>query len=1699
MNKMKKMRKLIAMATCVAMLSTMFVTGGSLPVAAAMSQTAIANPETEYMENPIGIDVANPRFSWNMDSNLIGQGQQAYRILVHQDTVDGKTVWDSGEVASDASVGIQYAGDPLEASTRYYWTVTVTDLSGGKSTSEPSFFETGLMTDSQNDWNGAEWIGTPQTSTNTAAVTQYVINYDVTIPEGQTKSGFAFAARDQRNYQHLEINLEGTPRLTVHEVFNGEAKNNTIDVDLSAVLTEDKLHAANSVQIAVSKPNGSNNYITIKINGEVVVDNQNKKLPSDPSNSPRKNCLNQFGFVQEGSTAVYDNLSVKAVTFKSNSQTNSSEYTKEIPLISDDFSDAGSLLSTCGEVVDGQLVVSDAFELRNANPSPTLRDTFTVEDLGDIASARLYASARGIYKASINGQPVSENYFDPGFTEFAVRIQYQTFDVTDKLVEGENAIGAILGKGWYNGYCGYSGPNKHGEENSFLAMLRVEYKDGSSAILTKTDDSWKYTDRGPFVDTDFLDGEVYDARLEMPGWDTVNCDDSSWQNAGIKARPAESVKPKNGNTSYATGERLDFKLSAQIGPSAKIVQELPALSVKETSPGVWAYDLGQNMVGVPRITVKGEAGEQMQVRFGEMSYKDGTVYNENYRTAYNTEVYTLKGDPDGETYTPTFTYTGFRYIEITGVENPPALEDVTGLVICNIDEVSGDFMCSDELINQLQSNIQWGQRGNYLMVPTDCPQRNERMGWTGDAQVFSGTAAYNMDVMAFLNKWLQDMRDSQLYYNRDGAVPDTVPLGGDNRGSAYGCSGWADAGVMVPWSLYLAYGDKQILEDCYDIMADYVAYQDNPKYRQAGTKTDLPYLVIQQRRGDHLTFDETTPFVLTGTAYAAHVADLMTRVATILGKEDDAAKYAERFENVKRAFQEEYVQEDGSIAYMGEMSKSNKDINGNVIKNTYYSNGLVTDEPANTGLRVDNGELVVPANSGFLFEKQSFSGDYTIEVTTTVQSKSFGIMFGSGDPNSSSKRPAMWQFTFDGANGIKTHMPGNWGTRPIYNDDSIKLNTPLTMKIEVVGNTVNSYANGKLLNTCTLPDGYSTTGPVGFRSVEGENFKVDSLKVTQNGATVFEDNFDSMDYDKWNYPAPPEPSEPYENPNHPSQTSYAVAIDFGLIPEENLDTAANYFKQAIDERDGHLSVGFLGIAHLNPALTKTGQDDVAYSLLEQKSNPSWLYSVLQGATTIWERWNSYIAETDTFGDVSMNSFNHYSYGAIGEWMYGRILGINIDEAQPGYKHIVLDPMPGGTLNTASGYHDSMYGTITSGWAKNDAGELVSYSVEIPANTTATLYLPLDASGVNEVQGVTYVGTAQRYGKTVAQFELKSGGYDFTVENGQLVAALGKGYVTAEQGVSKTILQKVIEYAQQQDTSNLIPTVEANFNAALQNAVRVNADPAASQSEVDTAWAELMNQIHFLGFVKGDKEALALLVESCQALDLSQYESGQAKDAFVAALAAAEVVLADGDAMQGEIDEAHETLQNALNALVKIDKSQLNKVIEEANKIDLTKMVDNGQAEFTAALEKAVAVSGQEEVTQAEINNACQALIDAMLALRYKADKSVLEQTLASTAGIDPSLYTAESVDAYNAARAEAEAVLKDNSLSEDDQAAVNAAADKLQKAYDALTSVGTTVQGDSTVSTANSAPKTGEAVPFAAAALLLLSMAGAVALKKRSR
>jgi alpha-L-rhamnosidase len=663
----------------------------------------------------------------------------------------------------------------------------------------------------------------------------------------------------------------------------------------------------------------------------------------------------------------------------------------------------------------------------------------------------------------------------PGWSDFRKRAQVMSADVTAMLRPGDNTLGAILGDGWYTGTLLWKNDRNHyGTHPQLLARLDIELRDGRKESVT-TGRGWE-TRNGPVTAADIYHGETCDARRDLGGWCVPGASKGGWRAADLFPNYRGELVPK-------------------VNEAVRITETLKPRKITEPRPGSYVFDFGQNLAGVCRLKVRGRRGQKITLKFAEMLNADGTVYRENLRLARATDTYICRGG-GVEEWTPRFTFHGFRYVEVTGLDKKPSAELLTALVLHTDMRPTGKFRCSNPLLNRLDRNISWGLRGNFLDIPTDCPQRDERLGWTGDAQVFVGTAAFQYDVRDFFRKWTQDLRDGQ---RADGAYPDVAPdVLGKHSPLHFGNAAWADAGVICPWEIYRRYGDKEVLAENYDAMKRWIAYQERTSKNLVRPRTNY---------GDWLAIDAVTaqnapvPCDLVGTAYFAHTTDLMAKIAAVLGRKGDAQKFLKLYGRIVEAFRNAYVTPDG----------------------------------------------------------------------------------------------------------------------------------------RVVGHC---------------------------------------------------------------------------------QTAYLLALAFDLLPAKLRPKAFAHLVDLIEARGCHLTTGFVGTPLLLPVLTRFGRTDLAYKILLQEDYPSWLYTVRNGATTMWERWNSYTKEHG-FGDVGMNSFNHYAYGAVGEWMYAVIGGLR--PLAPGYKRILFAPEPGGGLSSASCELDTPQGRAACRWQLR--GKVLRGEVIVPPRSKAELRLP----------------------------------------------------------------------------------------------------------------------------------------------------------------------------------------------------------------------------------------------------------------------------------------------------------------------------------------------------------------------------------------
>jgi alpha-L-rhamnosidase len=521
-----------------------------------------------------------------------------------------------------------------------------------------------------------------------------------------------------------------------------------------------------------------------------------------------------------------------------------------------------------------------------AEQAPLLRRSFHVDR--QVTRARMYVTSLGLYEVELNGTRVGGDYLTPGWTSYSTRLQFQTYDITGQLTVGDNAVGAWLGNGWYKGNLAWDN-KKHvfGDRTALLMQIHLIYADGVEQIIG-TDQGWTVSP-GPLLMSEIYHGETYDARLEQTGFSRAEYDDQSWM-------PAE-ILPYTKDI-----------LLAQENIPVKAIEELSPIALLRTPAGETVLDMGQNMVGWMRFSMEGQAGQEFQLRHFEVLDQEGNVYTDNLRAAKQTVTYIAKGG-GRESFQPRFTFQGFRYVQLIGFPENLSLQDFAGVVLHSDMEPTGSFTCSNPLLNQLQHNILWGQKGNFVDVPTDCPQRDERLGWTGDAQMFIRTSAYLMNVAPFFSKWLKDLAADQL---DNGGVPFVIPHVLDEN--SHSSAAWGDAAVICPWTIYQCYGDKRILEQQYSSMQGWVEY-----IRRQGTDEFLWNTGFHF--GDWLGLDAKPDSYIgatnrdyIATAFYAYSVELMGKTAAVLGRTEDEQYYSQLHVRIKQAFNREFITPAGRIS-----------------------------------------------------------------------------------------------------------------------------------------------------------------------------------------------------------------------------------------------------------------------------------------------------------------------------------------------------------------------------------------------------------------------------------------------------------------------------------------------------------------------------------------------------------------------------------------------------------------------------------------------------------------------------------------------------------------------------------------------------------------------------------------------------------------
>lgn len=835
---------LAAAAVVVSLIVVSIVNAGSLSVVALRANGAV---------RPLGIPTAGPILSWQSEASTRNTLQSSYEVRVasSETRLGSPDMWNSGKIDSTEQVNIPYAGSDLSPQHRYYWQVRVWDSTGRQSGwSEATWFETALA--SGTAWP-AQWIGGADPAQDLKRWRDYNVSVDFTIDN--IAMGVYLRSKDINNGYMWQITVaDGTPRLRAHKK-KYSAYSVLREKDLSRFVTSESLRTAKHTLVVELR---GNSFVT-KLDGQEI-----DRLVDDSYSE------GYVGFRQAELEQGQEKASVQKVLVKAGDGSTLLE------------SDSGSGSTPFPEAVTeaGALKLAAPLDtLHDPGPAtPLLRKEFSAGP--KIVGARLYASARGVYQVNINGQAVGDAKLAPGWTDYSKRIMYQTYDVTALVKQGANVVSALLGDGWYSGNIGGFGAMNYGTRPSLTAQLRLDFADGSHQTLG-TDSTWQMVP-GPLTQSDLIMGETFDQRKMPVGWNDPGF-------AGPALRGAEIIDPPSGAA-----------LEPQQDAPVTTVQELTPKERTEPAPGRWIYDMGQNMVGVVSARLRGRPGQTVRIRYGEMLNKDGTLYTANLRSAKATDRY-IFGSAGEIDFTPMFTFHGFRYVEIAGVDEPPSPDQVSGQVWSSGAAETGTFTTSSPLLNQLQSNITWSQKGNFLSVPMDTPARDERLGWTGDIGVFAPTATYNADSLAFLAKWLGDLRDSQL---PSGDFPGIAP---SICACFQGGAGWSDASITVPHSLWRAYGSLDVLRDNYAMMKKFMQFRINSA-SPAG-------VVVHGDYGDWLNLGDPTDPGLIGTAYFAYTARLMADMAAAIGEAQDSEAYAAAAQKAKGDFARMYIRGDGSLVH----------------------------------------------------------------------------------------------------------------------------------------------------------------------------------------------------------------------------------------------------------------------------------------------------------------------------------------------------------------------------------------------------------------------------------------------------------------------------------------------------------------------------------------------------------------------------------------------------------------------------------------------------------------------------------------------------------------------------------------------------------------------------------------------------------------
>ena len=1043
------------------------------------SRTKLTDLRVEYERAPNNVSPEGPRFSWRVETASRGLTQTAYRVLVARspDTLDeGRgSLWDSGRVEAPDSTNVPYDGVPLESGTDYYWTVRVWDGDGDASEwAELAHFSTALA--GEREWEG-DWIGYRpdggdsngyrsrwhaaeadpeewvQVDLGTSTDIDHVALHPTDPFDGpETPDGMPVSAVYSEEPDAIErVTVDGPGGFGFPKRYRVEVSD---DPDFATSTTvvdrteEDQTNpGTESVEFDLDDPNGR--YVRVTATDLHEID------PANPAGSEDSQKKTEYVREERRAWQTFTLAGLSVVDADGTDLAVGESVTASSSVEEDAWGR--------DKLVDGH------YDSQMAPESPLLR---TDIDLGgDVERARAHVCGLGYGELYVNGERIGDEVLNPGWTQYDERVLYSTYDVADHLDAGANALGLWLGQGWFGrnarDWTGFGAPRG-------IVQIEIEYTDGTTRTVS-TDGSWTATD-SPLVANDLYDGERYDAREEAEGWAEPDFDDVNWKNATVVDAPGGDLIP-------------------QRTPPIRVTETVAVEEVIDREAGP-ILDFGQNLVGWVEMTVESaDAGDEIELRHAEVLLDDGSLALEDLRTADATDVYVARGSGT-ETYEPRFTYHGFRYVQVVGYPDELDPADITAKVVHTDVDPIADFDCSNEDLSQLQRNAQWGLRGNIHSVLTDCPQRDERFGWTGDNHIAGRALCYNFDAARFYEKWMGDHEDVR---SEHGYVADTIPYG---YGTIPEDPTWGITQVTIPWHLYRHYGDVGVLEEHYEGMRQYVDFWHEES--DGGIVPDE-----YGNYGDWLAFENNDdrvglPHDLFDTAFQYHTTNLFAQIASVLGNEADAERYADRAASTAEAFNHEFF--DAEAAQYG---------------------------------------------------------------------------------------------------------PG-------------------------------------------------------------------------------------------------------------TQSSYAVPLFFGLVPDEHVDAVVDNLVAKVESDGGKLQTGFLGTRPLIHTLVDHGRAETAYEIVSQPERPGWVYMVRQGATTMWERWDS-----DTRIGDGMNSFNHSPFNFVSEWFYYALAGLRFDDSMHGQGSVEIAPAVVDDLDWAAGKLETVNGDLASRWERTDDG--LSLDIEIPWNTTATVRVPADAT------------------------------------------------------------------------------------------------------------------------------------------------------------------------------------------------------------------------------------------------------------------------------------------------------------------------------------------------------------------------------------